>query len=74
MIIRRKCNQRKGASKSTVRRILRRGPSFTDKLAYAASMSLSGHAPGFGTLGKLRGKQVLKGIMDNVKHHRKGRR
>ena len=42
VIKRRKRSQRGGASVSTVRRYLRRGPSLTDKLAYAASMSLLG--------------------------------
>ena len=74
VIKRRKRNQRGGASVSTVRRYLRRGPSLTHKLAYAASMSLLGPAPGFGTLCKLLGKQTLKGIMDNFKHYTKGRR
>ena len=69
MIKRRKGNQRGGASVSMAKRILRRGPSLTNKLAYAASMLLSGPAPGFGTLGKLLGKQASKGIMDNVKHY-----
>ena len=74
VIKRRKRNQSGGASVSTVEIILRRGPSLTDKLAYAASMLLSGPAPGFGTLGILLGKQALKGIMDNVKHYKKDRR
>ena len=68
VIKRRKRNQSGGASVSTVKIILRRGPSLTDKLAYAASMLLSGPAPGSGTLGILLGKQALKGIMDNVNH------
>ena len=74
VIKRRTHNQRGGASVSLVMRTLRRCPSLiiTDKLAYAASMLLSGPAPGFGTLGKLLGKQALKGIMDNVKHYKKG--
>ena len=38
LIKRRKRNQRGGASVSRVKKILRRGPSRTDKLAYAASM------------------------------------
>ena len=46
----RKRNQRGGASVGRVKRILRRGPSLTDKLAYTASMLLSGPALGFGTL------------------------
>ena len=66
VIKRRKRNQRGGAS---VRRV-----KISDKLAYAASMLLSGPAPGFGTLGILLGKQALKGIMDNVKHYKKDRR
>ena len=74
VIKRRKRNQCGGALVSTVKRMLRRSPSLTDKLAYAARMLLSGPAPGFGTLGKLLGKQALKGIIDNVKHYKKGRR
>ena len=74
LIKRRKRNQRGGASVSRVKKILRRGPSLTDKLAYAASMLLSGPAPGFGILGKLLGKQAFKGTIDNVKHYKKGRR
>ena len=58
VIKRRKRNQRGGASVSTVKRILRRGPSLKDKLAYAASMSLLGPAPGFGTLCKLLGNRL----------------
>ena len=68
----RKRNQRGGASVSRVKGILRRDPTLTDKLAYTASMLLSGPALGFGTLGKLLGKQAFKGIMDNVKHYKKG--
>lgn len=56
-----------------VNRILNWGPSATDKAAFVVSMLLSGPAPGFGTLGRIRGKQVLKGVMDNVDHYR-GRR
>ena len=65
----RKRIQRGGASVRKVHRILRRGPSTTDKLAYAASMLLSGPALRLGKLGSLLGKQVLKGIVDNVKHY-----
>ena len=61
---RRKRGQAGGASVSTVRRILRRGPSLQDKIA-GASMFLSGPSP-FGKLGFLLGKQALKGIKDNV--------
>ena len=68
----RKRNRRGGASVSRVKGILRRGPTLTDKLAYTASMLLSGPTLGFGTLGKLLGKQAFKGIMDNVKHYKKG--
>ena len=68
----RKRNQRGGASVSRVKGILRRGPTLTEKLAYTASMLLSGPALGFGTLGKLLEKQAFKGIMDNVKHYKKG--
>ena len=63
-------SQKGGASVRTVNRILNRGPSATDKAAYVVSMLLSGPAPGFGTLGRLLGKQVLKGVMDNVNHYR----
>ena len=66
-------SQKGGASVRTVNRILNRGPSATDKAAYVVNMLLSGPAPGFGTLGRLLGKQVLKGVMDNVNHYR-GRR
>ena len=62
---RRKRSQVGGASASTVRRILRRGPSLQDKIAAGGSMFLSGPSP-FGKLGFLLGKQVLKGIKDNV--------
>ena len=65
--------QKGGASVRTVNRILNRGPSATDKAAYVVSMLLSRPAPGFGTLGRLLGRQVLKGAMDNVNHYR-GRR
>ena len=43
-----------GASASTVRRILHRGPSLQDKIAAGASMFLSGPSP-FGKLGFLLG-------------------
>ena len=62
---RRKRSQVGGASASTVRRILRRGPSLQDKIAAGGSMFLSGPSP-FGKLGFLLGKQALKGIKDNV--------
>ena len=65
-----KTSQKGGASLRTVNRILNRGPSATDKVAYVVSMLLSGPTPGFGTLGRLQGKQVLKGVMDNVNHYR----
>ena len=65
--------QKVEASVRTVNIILNRGPSATDKAAYVVSMLLSRPAPGFGTLGRLLGKQVLKGVMDNVNHYR-GRR
>lgn len=63
-------SQKGGVSLRTVNRILNRGPSATDKAAYVVSMLLSGPAPGFGNLGRLLGKQVLKGVMDNVNHYR----
>ena len=63
---RRKRGQAGGASVSTVRRILRRGPSLQDKIAAGTSMFFfSGPSP-FGKLGFLLGKQALKGIKDNV--------
>ena len=62
---RRMRSQAGGASASTVRRILRRGPSLQDKIAAGGSMFLSGPSP-FGKLGFLLGKQALKGIKDNV--------
>lgn len=71
--IKRKQNQRGGASICKVNRILRRGPLTTDKIAYVPSMLLSGPAPGFGKLGSLLGKQVFKGVMDNVTHYKKRR-
>ena len=49
----------------------RKGPLTTDKIAYVPSMLLSGPAPGFGKLGSLLGKQVFKGVMDNVTHYKK---
>ena len=57
---RRKRGQVGGASASTVRRILRKGPSLQDKIATGASMFLSGPAPSFGKLGFLLGKQTLR--------------
>lgn len=63
----------RGASICKVNRILRRGPLTTDKIAYVPSMLLSGPAPGFGKLGSLLGKQVFKGVMDNVTHYKKRR-
>ena len=62
---RRKRSQAGGASASTVRRILRRGPSLQDKIAAGGSMFLSGPSP-FGKLGFLLGKQAFKGIKDNL--------
>ena len=66
--------QRGGASIRKVNRLLRRGPSITDKIGYAAIMFLSGPTLGFGELGSVLGKQAFKGIMDNVNHYRKRRR
>ena len=59
---RRKRGQVGGASASTVRRILRKGPSLQDKIAAGASMFLSGPAPSLGKLGFLLGKQALRGL------------
>ena len=69
----RKQNQQGGTSICKVNRILCRGPLTTDKIAYVPTMLLSGPAPGFGKLGSLLGKQVFKGVMDNVKHYKKRR-
>ena len=63
---RQKRGQAGGASASTVRRILRRGPSLQDKIAAGGSMLLSGPSPSFGKLGFLLGIQALEGIKDNV--------
>ena len=64
---RRKRRQRCGASLSTVRRIMHKGPSLRDKIAEGASMFLSGPEPSFAALGRLLGKQTFKGVSDSVK-------
>ena len=56
---RRKRGQAGGASVSTVRRILRRGPSLLDKIAAGASMFLSG--PSLWEIGIFIGKTSTKG-------------
>ena len=63
--------QRGGAAASTIKRILRRGPTKTDKIAKGLSMFLLGPSPSFGALGRLLAKQVFKGVNDNVEHYRK---
>ena len=66
---RRRRLQREGAAASTVKRILRPGPTTTDKIAEGLSMFLSGPSPSFGALGRLLAKQVFKGVKDNVEHY-----
>ena len=68
---RRRRLQRGGAAASTIKRILRRGSTKTDKIAEGLSMFLLGPSPSFGALGRLLAKQVFKGLKDNVKHYRK---
>ena len=68
---RRRRVQRGGASVSRVRRILRRGPSWTDMIGSVASMFLGGPAPSFAKTGLVLGKILYKGIQDNVKHMRR---
>ena len=63
---RRKRRQRCGASLSTVRRIMHKGPSLRDKIA-GTSMFLSGPEPCFAALGRLLGKKTFKGVSDSVK-------
>ena len=63
--------QRGGAAASTIKRILRRGSTKTDKIAEGLSMFLLGPSPSFGALGRLLAKQVFKGLKDNVEHYRK---
>ena len=53
---RRKRTQKGGASLSTVRRIMHKGPSLRDKIAEGASMFLSGPEPSFAALGRLLGE------------------
>ena len=60
-----------GAAASTVKRILRQGPTTTDKFAKGLSMFLLGPSPSFDALGRLLAKQVFKGVKDNVEHYRK---
>lgn len=49
----------------------RRKPRLVDKIAEGASMFLSGPSPSFLKLGAMLGKQVFKGIKDNVNHARR---
>ena len=46
-------------------------PRLVDKIAEGAAMGLSGPSPSFIKLGAFLGKQVLKGIKDNVQHYRR---
>ena len=54
-------------------RILNRGPSTQEKMAEGLNMVLSGPSLNFGTLARLLGKRVFKGIVDKVKHYRNRR-
>ena len=66
---RRRCQRGQvgGATVSRVRRILRRGPSLTDKIGSVASMFLGGPTPSFAKTGLVLGKILYKGIKDNAK-------
>lgn len=64
---RRKRAQNGGASVSTVRRIMHKGPPLRDKIAEDGIVFLSGPEPSFSALGRLLGKQAFKGVSDNVK-------
>ena len=57
---RRRRLQRGGAAASTIKRLLRRGSTKTDKIAEGLSMFLLGPSPSFGALGRLLAKQVFK--------------
>ena len=70
---RRKRTQKGGASLSTVRRIMHKGPSLRDKIAEGASMFLSGPEPSFAALGRIWEKQAFKGVSDDVKGYNRRR-
>ena len=46
-------------------------PRVVDKIAEGVAMGLSGPSPSFLKLGAFLGKQVVKGIKDNVQHYRR---
>ena len=46
-------------------------PRVVDKIAEGMAMGLSGPSPSFLKLGAFLGKQVVKGIKDNVQHYRR---
>ena len=46
-------------------------PRLVDKIAEGVAMGLSGPSPSFLKLGAFLGKQVVKGIKDNVQHYRR---
>ena len=52
----------------------RRGPRLIDRIAYGASMFLSGPAPTFATAGGKLAGQAVKGIADNIKLYKKRKR
>ena len=72
--VRRRRQKGDAAIRDVNRMLGKTGPSTQDKKAYAMSMFLSGPAPGLGTLGRILGKQALKGVMDNIQHYRNRRR
>ena len=49
----------------------RRKPRLVDKIAEGVAMGLSGPSPSFLKLGAFLGKQVVKGIKDNIQHYRR---
>ena len=63
---RRKRTQKGGASLSTVRRIMHKGPSLRDKIAEGASMFLS-------VPDEFWEKQAFKGVSDNEKGYNRRR-
>ena len=46
-------------------------PRVVDKIAEGMAMGLSGPSPSFLKLAAFLGKQVVKGIKDNVQHYRR---
>ena len=69
-----RCHKRRQPKKKRQQRggavYKRTQPRTIDKIAQGVSMFLSGPAPSFASLGALLGKQVFKGIKDNVQHYR----